>query len=266
MKHLFSKRGEIERLFKKRFILILLDFDGTLSTISQEPSKAIITKATKELLRRLSGILFYKLAIISGRSLEDIQKKVGLADIIYVGNHGLELKGPKIKFTAPISAKYRVVLKQIKDELRKNLSGIKGFLLEDKGLSLSLHYRLVKNDDLPRLKTIFHEATATYLAKGKIKKKNGKKVFEIAPPIDWDKGKVALWLIARQQFREGQNKVLPIYIGDDVTDEDAFRALRGRGLTVFVGKPKRSYAQYYLKNPKEVIKFLQAILTAKEKA
>jgi trehalose 6-phosphate phosphatase len=83
----------------------------------------------------------------------------------------------------------------------------------------------------------------------------GKKVLEVCPPVNWDKGKAVLWLLHNMSFSEN-TPVLPIYIGDDITDEDAFKLLKGSGLTVFVGKPKKSNAEYYIKDTNEVLSFL----------
>ena len=143
--------------------------------------------------------------------------------------------------------------------MEQKISYIRGAFVEDKGLSLSLHYRLVDKKQVPQIKTIFHEAVILYLVRNKIKIKPGKMVLEVRPPAEWDKGKVVLWLLARRNFISGEKNVLPVYIGDDITDEDAFRALKRKGLTVFVGEPGDSKADYYLKNTEEVVKFLRLI-------
>ena len=118
---------------------------------------------------------------------------------------------------------------------------------------------MVEEKDLPAFKKAVSDVTDSYLAQDKIKIDCGKKVYEIKPPIKWDKGKVVLWLLARQQFAAGEKKVFPVYIGDDVTDEDAFRALKGKGLTIFIGESGNSKADFYLKDTEEVTKFLRLI-------
>ena len=164
-----------------------------------------------------------------------------------MGNRRLKTIPPKI---APTVAK---------------LSAIKGIFIEDKGLSLSVHYRLADRIQIPRIKTILQEATILYALRDKIRIKSGKEVFEIRPWADWDKGKVVLWLLARWKFSLKGRDIVPIYIGDDKTDEDAFKVLKNKGLTIFVGSPnKDSFAQYYLKNTQEVKEFLKEILTIKE--
>lgn len=239
--------------------MLLLDYDGTLIPIVEAPQGAVIPKETKELLQKLSKTSYCKIGIISGRSLEDIKKTVGINGIIYAGNHGLEIEGPKIKFESQVSPRLKSVIRSIVKEMRHQLSDIKGVLIEDKGLTLSIHYRLVDQKDMPALKRTVSETINPYAARGKIKINSGKKVYEIKPPVQWDKGKVVLWLMARQQFTAGEERFLPIYIGDDITDEDAFRALKRKGLTIFVGESRSSNADYYLKNTEEVTKFLRLI-------
>lgn len=265
MDYLFAQVDKIKEYLRNKFILLLLDYDGTLAPIAQTPQKAVILRESKELLEELSKSQFCKIGIISGRSLEDIKKAVGIKNIIYAGNHGLEIEGPKIKFEGLVSPELKQVIHNIAQDLQKKLSSINGVLIEDKGLTLSIHYRLVKEKDLSTLERIFFEITDNFIACNKIKISSGKKVYEIKPPIKWDKGKVALWLMARQQFIAGDNKVLPVYIGDDMTDEDAFKDLKNKGLTVFVGKPGHSAADYYLNDAKEVSKLLGLIFKLKNK-
>lgn len=257
MQYLFKFIDKIKEKVKTKRILFFLDYDGTLTPIVERPDKAVISKETKELLRSLVKSPKFKLAIISGRALKDVKRKVSIDGIIYVGNHGLEIEGPKIKFESPISERSKGLIKQIKEDLNKKLSAIKGVFVENKGLTLSLHYRLVDKEDISKVKDIFEKITKAYLIRNRIRTSSGKKVLEVRPPVSWNKGKVCLWLLARQ--KSIHKDVMPIYIGDDVTDEDAFKAVRNRGLSIFVGKPKKSYAQYYLKNTKEVFDFLRKI-------
>jgi len=259
MDYLLDNWEELKKRLKDKYIFVFLDYDGTLTPIVNTPQKAIISASVRLLLRKLSDNSRLKLAFISGRTLEDIKNKIRLKNVIYSGNHGLEIEGPKIKFEPLGLPKYRTILERIKNDLQEKMSSIRGAFLEDKGLSLSLHYRLVDKKQIPHVKTIFHETVILYLVRNKIKIKSGKMVLEVRPPTEWDKGKVVLWLLARQQFALGDKGVFPVYIGDDVTDEDAFKVLKRRGLTVFVGKPGNSKAEYYLKNTKEVARFLRLI-------
>lgn len=249
----------MQKRLSKKHILLLLDYDGTLTPIVETPGKALLPKRTKDLLYLLSRKNDCTVAIISGRALKNLKDLVSLKNIIYSGNHGFELEGPQIKFKRTISAEYRAIIKQIKAALTKKLSSILGVVIEDKGFSLSLHYRLVNTKTIPIVKKIFKESVNSFISQDKIRISSGKMVLEVGPPDEWDKGKVALWILSKLKGIHGKKPVIPIYVGDDLTDEDAFKALSHKGLTVFVGYPKHSYARYYLKNPEEVTSFLQQI-------
>ncbi|MBU4346356.1 MAG: trehalose-phosphatase [Candidatus Omnitrophica bacterium] len=265
MKYLFAHWDSFKKKLDNKYIILFLDYDGTLTPIVNSPAQAVIPVKIKELLSRLSQNPGCKLAIISGRALGDIKKMVGLENIIYAGNHGLELEGPKIRFQSPIRMRFKAFLKQIKNGLTKKLSSIKGVLIEDKGLSLSIHYRLVNKKKIALLKNILHKTIISYLARKRIKTKAGKMVLEITPPVKWDKGKVVLWLLARQRIFTAGKPFMPVYVGDDKTDEDAFKVLKDKGLAIFVGRPRKSHAGYYLKNTQETARFLKKILELNEK-
>jgi trehalose-phosphatase len=257
MEYLFSHWDKLKNRLSDKSILLFLDYDGTLTPIAETPDKAVISREAKDLLNKLSKKSYCSVAIISGRSLSDIRALVGLKDIIYAGNHGLEIEGPKIKFESQLSSRLKSIIRHIYEDAVSKFSKIKGVLVEDKGLTISVHYRSVDKQDIQEFLSIFNEITDPYIVRSKIKINTGKKVYEIKPSVKWDKGKVVLWLLARQQFIKN---VLPVYIGDDVTDEDVFKALKRKGLTVFVGRTGNSKADYYLNNTEEVTKFLRSIL------
>ncbi len=262
MRDILKYWDSIKQHIKGKVIFLFLDFDGTLVPIADTPQQVVMPEENKRLLCDLSIKDNIKLAIISGRSLRDIKGMVGLKGLIYSGNHGLEIEGPQIKHENPAFLKYRPLFKKICKEIGGNLSGIKGVLIEDKGLTLSIHYRLVDKKDVTLVKTIVRESLIMYTIKNKIKIKTGKKVFEITPPVEWDKGKIVLWLLAREKFKGGSNKIIPLYIGDDTTDEDAFRVLKNRGISVVVGKKSSSSAEYYLNDHRSVLKLLYLIREA----
>jgi trehalose-phosphatase len=255
MKYLLNDLDKIKQLLKDRRLFIFLDYDGTLAPIAEKPAYALIPKQTRELLRELLKSPRCRIAVISGRDIKDVIGLVGLSGIIYGGNHGLELAGPGVRFESPVSQKHRDILKKILRVLRSKLRHIKGVLIENKGLSLSIHYRHVSNKNIPLVKNIFCEATAFNLWRNEIRVRLGKKVFEVCPPVNWDKGKAVLWLLHNMSSSK-TTPAFPIYIGDDMTDEDAFKMLKDSGLTVFVGRPQKTNAKYYVKDTDDVLNFL----------
>ncbi|MDD5681634.1 MAG: trehalose-phosphatase, partial [Candidatus Omnitrophica bacterium] len=195
MRHLFAEWKTLKETLKGKNIFIFTDYDGTLAPIAQTPAKAVIPAETKEILKASARQRGCTVAIISGRALKDIRSLVGLNNIIYAGNHGFELEGPKIKFRNAIPARYRKTIERIKSTLWDKLASVKGVLIEDKGLSLSLHYRRVDKKNIPLVKAIFHETVIIPRVKGQVKITFGKKVLEVRLPGEWNKGKVAIWLL-----------------------------------------------------------------------
>jgi trehalose-phosphatase len=259
MKYLFAKQNNLEKHIANKFVLLLLDYDGTLTPIVENPDKALISKKTRDLLKKLSVNLRCRIAIVTGRAAKDIKGKIGIKNIIYASNYGLQIQGPKIKFTAPLPADFHKVLRKIKSHLKKTLRSVKGLLLEDKKVTISVHYRLVNNQYVSFVVWTLLKITTPYIHKKEIVVNFGKKVFEIKPPIEWNKGIAVLWLLNKHKPAFLDRPILPIYIGDDTSDEDAFETLKDKGLTIFVGHPKKSHAKYYLRNTREVFKFLKIL-------
>jgi trehalose-phosphatase len=236
----------------------MMDFDGTLSPLRRHPSEA---KISREAVRVLKDILSktedVSVAVISGRALRDIRRRVGIKGIVYAGNHGLEIEGPGISFVEPKAERARAVIKEINGKLKKGYRSVKGVVVEDKGLSISVHFRMVKQRPAQRIvEETLEDITASYRAAGKIVMMKGKKVLEVKPPSKWNKGDAVLRIIREDKKISGK-EILPVYIGDDRTDEDAFRAVEGVGIGIFVAGNKRSRAPYYLKGPREVLTFLK---------
>jgi len=259
MKHLLDAWDTIlETLHRKQF-LIFLDYDGTLAPIVSIPHKARMSKGMKNVLRRLSENKNCRIAIISGRSLNNLKNRVGLQNITYAGCHGFELEGTALGKQHLVSSRWRGFLRQLYGDLRRNLCRVKGTLVEYKGISISVHYRLVSRKNLPFVHRVLEDLTRKHTALNDLQIIPAKKVIEIMPPARWDKGKCVSRIISNLKPGRLYRKFIPVYIGDDVTDEDAFKVLRNKGLTVFVGKPGRTAAKYYLQDTGEVLRFLQRI-------
>jgi len=257
MKNLLEYCDQIVQAWANKNIILFLDYDGTLTAIAPSPSEAVLSEENKELIEQLAKIPLFQVVIISGRSLQDIKQMVGIDGVIYIGNHGWEIDGSSMHFESLIPVQFSSMLSRIKYELITQLADIPGAFVEDKGMTLSVHYRMVGKNKEALVRRIFDYICLPYSKQNMIKVYEGKKVLELRPPVEWDKGKAALWLLRKQEILKGKSKVLPIYLGDDTTDEDAFRALKNKGITVFVGKPKNSTAQYFLAGPQEVTDFLK---------
>jgi len=260
VQHVFNVWQNIERrLCSAKRILLLLDFDGTLTPVVKRPREAELSPEMEGILKFLTKKKEFEVAIISGRSISDLKQKIKIRNIIYVGNHGLEIERKGKKFIYPQASKSIPTMKELKKIMKAKLGSIKGTIVEDKRVGLVVHYRMVKNSDVPELKRTVGQVFKPFLEKGKIKIGHGKKMLEAKPPIMWDKGKAASMLL--DSFK--REKPLSFYLGDDKTDEDAFSALDGRGITIFVGKSRRSKAKFFLKNVGEVEIFLKRLSALK---
>lgn len=243
------------RIKDAKKIIFFLDYDGTLTPIKKRPSLAKIDGRTKTVLKKLKNKTWSKVFIISGRSLKDIRRLIGLRGLYYVGNHGIELEGPRAKYLNPAAKALKPAIQKSYRELKKKIE-FKGVLLENKIYTLSIHYRMVNPSAVPAFKHIFKDTIKNLKKNKRIKVTEGKKVFEIRPNIKWDKGRIVKRILKERKLK----KALPIYIGDDKTDEDAFRVLGKNGITILVSKErKKTMAQYRLCSPGEVIKFLKFI-------
>lgn len=260
MKHLFDHRREIEAGLEGRPLLLMLDFDGTLAPIAPTPAEAEIPAETRRELERLSRIPSYAIAVVSGRALNDVRTKVGIDGITYVGNHGLEIARPNegpFLLAAPRSG---ASMERLRERLTAALAPFDGALVEDKGVSIAVHYRLVAKADRERVKAAVHETVREAAGEGDIEIGRGSMVLELRPPFGHDKGTIVSAMLDAEA-REGRAAApFAMYLGDDVTDEDAFRALRGRGWPVLVGRPRISYAEYYLNDPGEVRELLAMLV------
>ncbi|MFC1709749.1 trehalose-phosphatase [Candidatus Omnitrophota bacterium] len=262
MKYLFDHQKDFLRRFNKaKAIFLFFDYDGTLTPIVKKPEWATLPKVNKRVIKKLIKKKWSSVVVVSGRALKDVKKLVGIKGITYAGNHGLELEGPKLKYLNKKALVLKKKLDLIHSQLVDELGGFSKVLIEHKGLTLSVHYRLVKSKRIVRkvFKTI-DEITKKYVQQEKIRISHGKKVVEIKPNIGWNKGKIVLWLLKYFRGRISSKNYLAIYLGDDTTDEDAFKVLKTNGIGIFVGNPrKRSQAKFYLENTKQVTEFLETI-------
>ncbi len=246
---------EIAHEARGKRIALFLDYDGTLTPIVETPDKAVMPEDMRETVIRLSR--YCTVGIISGRDLEDVKDKVGIDSIFYAGSHGFDISGPEgLEVRNEIGTEYLPVLDLAEKELCAAIGHVNGVLVERKRFAIAVHYRLV---DLENVEMVEAAVDKVVAAHPELRKAYGKKIFELQPDIDWHKGKALLTLL-RTLNLDGK-EVLPVYLGDDVTDEDAFRALQGRGIGIVVwDKPYETAALYSLKNPGEVKEFLLKLI------
>jgi trehalose 6-phosphate phosphatase len=229
---------------------VFLDFDGTVTPIVDKPADAHLEPAMKAVLEALAGRADTLLVFISGRSVDDLKQRVGIPNLVYAGNHGLEISGGGLSFVEPSALAKREFLKRLVDCLNASLRHIPGAWVEDKTLTASVHYRQAAAREERAIANIVHAALAHHSAIFQLNA--GKKVFEIVPRTKWHKGAAVCWINARLA-RPG---VASIYIGDDRTDEDAFVQLPG-DITIRVGHTEETAARYHVEDPGQVGVFLE---------
>lgn len=264
MKDLFKHWDSAVRDLRGKTILLFLDYDGTLTPIVSRPENAALPDSVRTLLTGLLASRRFRIAIVSGRALADIKNRVGIGGIVYAANHGLEAEGPGVKRVFFAEQKFRLLLSEISVALKRIVAVFPGSQLEDKGLTLSIHYRRVDPKAAAAMRAAVLRTLKPYTAKNRIRLNKGKMVFEVRPPVEWNKGKFVMWLM-KQWKTACTGGIAAVYLGDDVTDEDAFRALQGKGLTVFVGRyRRRSAADYFLRGPEQVRGFLAGMRALQE--
>jgi alpha,alpha-trehalase len=245
----------ISRQAQGKRIAVFLDYDGTLSPIVETPEQAVMPEEIREAVTELSR--HCAVGVISGRDLKDVRDKVRMDSIVYAGSHGFDIAGPEgLQIERTVGEEFLPVLDAAEQKLSGKLGSIRGVLLERKKFAIAIHYRRVDPERVEKVEAMVDEIAGQH---PELRKSYGKKIFELQPQIDWDKGKALFSLL--RTLKLGEEDVLPFYIGDDVTDEDAFRALRGRGVGIVVrDQPHETAAVYRLKNPNEVGEFLKRLV------
>ncbi|KAL0878262.1 hypothetical protein Bca101_027968 [Brassica carinata] len=236
---------EIMNAAKGKQIVMFLDYDGTLSPIVEDPDKAYITHEMREVVKDVA--LNFPTAIVTGRSIDKVRAFVKLNEIYYAGSHGMDIEGPTNENNYGESnqgvlfqpaREFVPMIEKVVKILEEKTKCIPGAMVENNKFCLSVHFRRVDE-----------------------------KVLEIRPTIKWDKGQALNFLLRSLGFENSEN-VVPVYIGDDRTDEDAFKVLRekGQGFGILVSKvPKETNASYSLQDPSQVNEFLKRLVEWKRK-
>jgi trehalose 6-phosphate phosphatase len=256
--HALENGDELARRLAGRHLAVFLDYDGTLTPIVDRPEDAIISDSMRKAVRELAGRC--TVCVVSGRDRRVVQELMGIDDLIVAGSHGFDIWSPVGgAIQREEGAGFEGLLDEVKARLRKEAGAIDGVLVEPKSVSVALHYRLVSEEERPTIKEIVDAVLAERT--DELKVTPGKMVYEIQPKIDWDKGKAVLYLLEALDL-EGP-EVVPLYLGDDITDEHAFEVLAGRGIGIFVGRAddpevagRITAADYGLLTVEEVERFL----------
>jgi trehalose-phosphatase len=230
-------------------LVAILDYDGTLTPLVASPSAAKLAPSVRGTLARLAGCERARLAILSGRGLADLRARVALEHVVYGGCHGLEIAGRHLRFRHPRAHASR--LRATRRALAASLPSIPGARVEWKGLAVSLHYRRVA----PGRRLDVRNIATRILRRGGLTLVPGHAVFDFVPRVGWDKGRAARWIASRMARTLPARPPVVLYAGDDTSDESAFRALRGRAVTICVGT-KPTAAEYRVAGVRE----LQALL------
>ncbi|MCL7043043.1 hypothetical protein MKW94_027060 [Papaver nudicaule] len=253
---------EIINASKGKQIVMFLDYDGTLSPIVADPERAFMSESMRTAVRDVAR--YFPTAIVSGRSRDKVYNFVQLAELYYAGSHGMDIKGPtkgpkNNKTNKPVLFQPATEFLPMIDEVTKTLieivQSVPGALVENNIFCVSVHFRCV---DEERWEDLAKQVRSVVDEYPELRMSQGRKVFEIRPTIKWDKGKALEFLLESLGYANSTN-VFPVYIGDDLTDEDAFKVLRerGQGLGILVSKvPKKTNASYSLREPAEVKDFL----------
>ena len=246
-----SAFGLLNRITCSMNIGLFLDYDGTLSPIVSRPEQATMDCRTRNLISLLAGR--FPTSIVSGRSQKQLSELVRIDEIFYASSHGLRIVGPQgSNLECDQGKPFKHLMDSVYRELDLLITELPGIVLEHGVYTVAVHYRLVAESNIPKmgkkiqsLMEYFPDLKLTY----------GKKVYEIRPRLDWDKGTAVKWILSCLN-----RKVVPIYVGDDVTDEDAFLRVRDCGFGILVSEDsRRTHARYSLKNTDEVHKFLTKI-------
>ncbi|MBA2513478.1 MAG: trehalose-phosphatase [Solirubrobacterales bacterium] len=250
--------GSLEKELAGRRPAVFLDYDGTLTPIVDRPQDALISESMREAVSGLAQRC--TVCVVSGRDRPVVQELMGIDDLVVAGSHGFDIWSPEQgQIEHDAGSGFEDLLDAIKARLKDEVEPIDGAAVEPKKASVAVHYRLVAEDAKPEIRRIVESILAEHPEELKVTP--GKMVFEIQPKLDWDKGKAVLHLI--EVLRLDGDDVVPLYLGDDVTDEDAFAALTDRGIGIFVGDAedlegadRPTAARYGLESIADVERFL----------
>ena len=240
---------------------VFLDYDGTLTPIVDRPQDATISPRMRNVVSSLASRC--PVCVVSGRDRRVVQELMGVDDLVVAGSHGFDIWSPRLGTIAHDAASgFEDLLARVTLELEDALAPIEGAVIEPKRASVAAHYRLVAEPQRAAVQRVVERLLSEH--PDELKVTPGKMVYELQPKLDWDKGRAVLHLLTTLGL-DGDD-VVPIYVGDDITDEHAFEALAGRGIGVIVASAddrevagRTTAADFALESVEEVERFLDGL-------
>jgi trehalose 6-phosphate phosphatase len=245
------------RLRRAPAVSLFLDFDGTLTPITEHPAAARLSPPALKILNALAARDDLLVALVSGRALSDLRLRVGIDGIVYAGNHGLEISGRGLRFVEPFAQRYSRFLPGVCASLAESLQAMHGATVENKGLTASVHYRRAATEDVPEIERLVRTAAAS--ADSLFRIDAGKMVWEIVPRTNWDKGTAISWI----KSRLGSRNNVSVIAGDDSTDEFGFK-LAPEDITIHIGGPGNTAAKYFIASVTGLHGFLDGLRAIRE--
>jgi trehalose 6-phosphate phosphatase len=237
----------VTRLRDTDGMLAMFDFDGSLAPIEEHPDDVRLPPATRVVIEALRDSPSVQVGIVSGRGLDDLKERVDIDGIAYAGNHGLEISTGGERHTHPVAEDAADDIARLSSSLDEKLSDVEGAFVEDKGVTASVHYRLASGERVPEIRETVRASVGDV---ADVHVTTGKQVIELRPDVEWHKGRAIRWLYERRVPND--ETWLPLYVGDDRTDEDAFHVLPDTGLGVKVGHEPPTMASYRVADPAAV--------------
>jgi len=238
------------------------DFDGTLVPLQADPMACHLSASQAATLRALAAVPGVHITIVSGRRLVDLRSRIGIAGLGYVGNHGLEIATPSHNFVHPGALALATRLAGWQSTLQAVLEPLTGAWIENKELSLSIHYRTLAASRRQEFMAVIENHKGAITEDGQLLISDAKQVVEIRPNLGWTKGsaiQVVDDYINGDQINKDRNKVRRVYFGDDISDEDAFAQWQ-QDLTVLVGEAHRqTHANHRLGDYRQTHRLLDAL-------
>ncbi len=254
---------QLKQYLSGKELCLFLEYDGILVPIIDSPDQAVPNEEVRSLLKDLASLQSCHIYIISGRTVRNIKDMVALNGIGYVGNHGLEIDNERMIIKGPYFEGTKKAFLDLKKKINKVIDVFPGSYLEDKGITLSIHYRLVGPGQQVDFCQQVQEIFKPYSFRGDVVVDYGKKAVDIKPPLDWDKGQTVLWIL--DEFRQKEHHQLAaVFIGDDQGEENVFRSLKGKVMIVKVGREK-TIADYFVPEQRKVTDVLRLIRDYKKK-